>query len=276
MVLITAGGCTLRARGQILHLEPGHLCLSQPGSAIEIDLEQSDELRLAEIRFSVSDRDLKNHLSELPAVVTDHRDCASAAFRALIEEGLERREYYAEMLNLGLGRLLLDILRTRSAARIPERERPQPIPTPRRPFSRAEAHMRAHYAEHITLTALASLENVTPAYFCRVFRQAYGIPPIHYLLRLRIQKARELLSTSSLTVTDIAQRVGFSSVHYFSRYFAKVHGVPPVDFRAGARADPSDVNDLRLDLPGERVGCVAAAPGRPSFRAREGMLAARR
>lgn len=96
--------------------------------------------------------------------------------------------------------------------------------------------MREHYDQPMCLSELADMERVAPAYFCRRFREVYGTPPIHYLLGLRVERARELLATSGLTVTDVAERVGFGSVHYFTRYFAKRLGMPPALYRARCRA----------------------------------------
>jgi len=65
----------------------------------------------------------------------------------------------------------------------------------------------------------------------RVFRKATGQTPIEYLLRLRIQKAMELLRNSSLSITEIALEVGFNDSNYFTRQFRRVLGETPRSFR---------------------------------------------
>jgi AraC-like DNA-binding protein len=67
----------------------------------------------------------------------------------------------------------------------------------------------------------------------RVFREATGVAPIEYLLRLRIQKAMKLLRGTSLSVTEVALRTGFNDSNYFTRQFRKIAGCPPAKYRKG-------------------------------------------
>jgi AraC-like DNA-binding protein/mannose-6-phosphate isomerase-like protein (cupin superfamily) len=65
----------------------------------------------------------------------------------------------------------------------------------------------------------------------RVFRRATGQPPIEYLIRLRIQRAMELLRSTMLPVTEIAMQVGFNDSNYFTRCFRKAAGQSPRQYR---------------------------------------------
>lgn len=68
----------------------------------------------------------------------------------------------------------------------------------------------------------------------RVFRKATGQTPIEYLVRLRIQKAMELLRNSNLSITEIAMEVGFNDSNYFTRQFRRIVGKSPRSFRVAA------------------------------------------
>jgi AraC-like DNA-binding protein len=67
----------------------------------------------------------------------------------------------------------------------------------------------------------------------RVFRKATGQTPIEYLVRLRIQKAMELLRTTDRTITEIAMDVGFNDSNYFARQFRRLTDRSPRAFRLG-------------------------------------------
>jgi len=69
-------------------------------------------------------------------------------------------------------------------------------------------------------------------HFIRLFRQAFKQTPHQYLTRRRIERAKELLSSSRLTVTDVCFEVGFQSLGSFSSLFHKYVGHPPVVYRA--------------------------------------------
>lgn len=69
-------------------------------------------------------------------------------------------------------------------------------------------------------------------HFIRLFRQAFQQTPHQYLTRRRIERAKELLSSSRLTVTDVCFEVGFQSLGSFSSLFHKYVGHPPIAHRA--------------------------------------------
>ena len=63
------------------------------------------------------------------------------------------------------------------------------------------------------------------------FKEHTGLAPNQYLLEVRIRKARELLTNTTLTVTAIAEETGFKSSFYFSRFFKKRAGLSPRQYR---------------------------------------------
>jgi len=72
---------------------------------------------------------------------------------------------------------------------------------------------------------------MSPAYFCRFFKGVTGTTLTEYVLRTRIDRGMEFLSNSSLSVTDIAYKTGFSSHSYFDRVFKRLKGVTPLEYR---------------------------------------------
>jgi len=81
------------------------------------------------------------------------------------------------------------------------------------------------------LENLLSIAHMSRSNLMRVFRKATGQTPIEYLIRLRIQRAMELLRNSTLSVTEIAFEVGFKDSNYFTRQFRRVLGQSPRSFR---------------------------------------------
>lgn len=69
--------------------------------------------------------------------------------------------------------------------------------------------------------------------FRKTFKQLTGQSPHQYLLNLRLEKAKELLASTHLTVNEIAFQTGFDSVFYFSKLFKKKNGVSPLQYRSG-------------------------------------------
>jgi AraC-like DNA-binding protein len=94
-----------------------------------------------------------------------------------------------------------------------------------------KAYLREHLAEQIRIKHLASLVALSPFYFVRTFKAHVGVPPHQYLTRVRIERASELLGETSLTVTQICHRVGFSSLSHFINTFRRHTGLSPLAFR---------------------------------------------
>lgn len=88
-------------------------------------------------------------------------------------------------------------------------------------------YLHAHYAEKFSLTALAESVFLSRNECCRYFKQTMHMTITEYLLEYRLSKAAELLETSGLSVTEIAERTGFCDVSYFIKMFRQKTGMTP-------------------------------------------------
>lgn len=87
-------------------------------------------------------------------------------------------------------------------------------------------------ARNWSLQRLARIAGYSPFHFLRAFRIAFHETPNRYLVRRRLDKARQLLADSDLTVTEICFAVGFQSLGSFSSLFRQVVGWAPSHYRA--------------------------------------------
>lgn len=88
-----------------------------------------------------------------------------------------------------------------------------------------------NYTRHWTLPDILSIAHMSRSTLMRVFRKATGQTPIEYLVRLRLQKAMELLRRTDWTITRIALEVGFNDSNYFTRQFRLANNQSPSQFR---------------------------------------------
>ena len=95
--------------------------------------------------------------------------------------------------------------------------------------------MQARLAEDISLDELAAEARLSAFHFARMFKQSVGVPPLVYLTRLRMEKICELLAMTDLTVTEIAQEVGYSSNQVLARVFMKHQLLNPTEYRRAVR-----------------------------------------
>lgn len=94
------------------------------------------------------------------------------------------------------------------------------------------SHIENNLAHDISLDHLAAIIHVSPQYLCRLFKQSLQMSPVVYLIRLRLQKAKELLlEQDELSVAEIGAKVGFQAASYFCSVFKHHEGMTPLEFR---------------------------------------------
>ncbi|MHB9132388.1 MAG: helix-turn-helix domain-containing protein [Armatimonadota bacterium] len=98
-------------------------------------------------------------------------------------------------------------------------------------LGRVIGYLQQHFAEHLTLDDLATIGCLSRRSLTREFKKAMNCSPIDYLIRLRINHAMELLRDESLSITEVAFRVGFLDSNYFTRQFRAIAGCRPRDLR---------------------------------------------
>jgi len=91
-------------------------------------------------------------------------------------------------------------------------------------------YIEERLAEHIPLATLAQLVCLSPYYFCRAFKQSFGVPPHRYHITRRIERAKMLLAKPAMSVTDIGLTVGFSDTSSFTAAFRKITGTTPTAY----------------------------------------------
>jgi len=107
---------------------------------------------------------------------------------------------------------------------------------------RAKDAMDRDWAQRLDLNAVAAIAGYSPYHFIRLFKQAYGESPGRYLSRRRVERARDLLRSANLTVSEVCAAVGFESLGSFCTRFKQFTGQTPTEFRdAALRGGPAPV-----------------------------------
>lgn len=114
---------------------------------------------------------------------------------------------------------------------------------------RVKNYIDSNYAQDISLDTLSELSHLNKYYLIHTFKKQYGCSPITHLCNVRLQISKELLSTTDLSISAIAQSSGFSSVSYFSQCFQKHYGLPPSAYRKQLKMD-EDERPMICSLPG--------------------------
>lgn len=113
----------------------------------------------------------------------------------------------------------------------------------RQAVDRAIATMHANLGERLTIDDIARSAMFSKFHFSRLFQKVTGMSPGRYLSAMRLEEAKRLLVTTSLTVADISHRVGYNSIGTFSSRFKGNVGVSPTTYRQLGGNVPGATND---------------------------------
>ena len=102
-------------------------------------------------------------------------------------------------------------------------------------LARAQTFIRDHLAASVRVEQIAAAVHMSTFHFARMFKEATGQPPHVYVTVQRVECAKELLRSSSLSLTDVAASVGFQTQSHFTGVFHRYAGVTPRVFRLNSR-----------------------------------------
>jgi len=240
-------------------LASNQCCIIKPGE--RHSLFADDDTRVLEAKFFLS-RSCGLHeklqqvssLDELPA-------SAPMLLLHLVNEAEQKRAHHYEMVELLLEQFLLLLVRHIDNDQ-PPAEHPGDFLTVLKDTAPRDSkhqkvltileYMKDHLDEDISLTQLADRFNYNPTYLCEMFTKTIEMSPMECLTTMRLQRAQEMLVSSSASITRIAMNVGYNSVQHFSRMFKKQTGISPSTYRS----QHSTNREVYLFAEGYSVSCI--------------------
>ncbi|MFI2859146.1 helix-turn-helix domain-containing protein [Paenibacillus sp. JSM ZJ436] len=226
-VLITAGRLHYRLNGEPYTAQKGDLLFIPKGTLREAynaadTLHQkyavffSGTLPGFELPFLIRSR---YHVQSVEPL-----DPFKACFHSMYRCSLDRSEG-SRIMQLGLFIQFLGMLDRRLKA--------PPLPKRKKIFAaHIEDYIAAHYRESIPLAQLARLIGRSPNYTLALFKEATGVTPLDFQIRLRLKAAKDLLENTSMSVSAIADELGYCDSSYFNKAFTRHVGLSPAAFRA--------------------------------------------
>lgn len=97
-------------------------------------------------------------------------------------------------------------------------------------------YMEDHIGEHLTISQICRDNLTGRSQLQKIFRDAHGCGVIDYFSSMKVNAAKELIRNNQLNFTEIADRLGYNSVHYFSRQFKHLTGMTPSEYAVSIRS----------------------------------------
>lgn len=194
---------------------------NRAGGAIVVGLEPKEFTRTIDETIERDRIEVIPHFATPDPLV---HQIGLALKRALENSGNASRLYAETMTNA----LMVHLLQYYSAQQVK-------LPTyegglSKHKLQRIVDYIHAHLDRDLSLKELAAVVQMSAHYFCQLFKQSTGITPHQYVIRCRIERAKELLIQGKLTISDVAKIVGFVDQSHFHRHFKRLVGITPKAF----------------------------------------------
>lgn len=161
--------------------------------------------------------------------ILDHFESVeiSGCLRNILREMEQKNTGYEDVCQAYMEILIIRLMRSTTLA-VPAQT--QSV-SANRQCAAVRRHIDQHFKEALTLEQLAEECHMNKFYLSHTFKREYGISPINYMISRRIEESKYLLAETDLSMTQIAQLLGFSSLSYFSQVFRRTQNTSPMEYR---------------------------------------------
>lgn len=222
---ILTGRCIMTINEHKLPLRKGDCAVVEPGTRHNFMVSGTQACKITQFEFLTLSSDLfvQNEGCLKLTNCVDVLDSIEMLY--FYRKSAAASEYYNQLLDLELKKLFvllnMHLEKAHTIHHICELN----------PLKEILAYLDEHYDRTIDLDRLASEYHISTRYMRKLFTRYIGFSAIDYITMLRLEKAKELLKNSSLSVSEIAIQVGYNSLPYFSAVFKKKIDTTPNSFR---------------------------------------------
>ena len=231
LLYVANGKARFSVNGQTISVPQGHIVIYYPLESQRYSYDLCDSPDIYWLHFTGTDvSDILFNLGLAPQKMfeIDIKHGYAVLFDHIIQELQLKRRHHSELCNAYFYELLI-LMSRRTLEGItdasPHNEQ----------VSAAVKRFHTLFNEPFCLEEYAAQCHISPCWFTRIFHREMGLSPIQYLTDVRLNKAKELLASSSYTIGEIAEMVGYQNQLYFSRLFKSNCGFTPTEYRKQAK-----------------------------------------
>ena len=211
-------------------IQSGDLCLIKPNKVHGFSPESL--VKTLDLKFSVKAGRLRQGLCEAVDVIFEKGSGISGIFEHIRWEGEHTDYLYREICNVFLCQILIHYLRQDRNRAAAANSGLEDSGEPADELVRQTLQfIEKHFAEDLTLGQIANAMRRSDRHIRQHFEESLGISPMRFLLRYRVQRARELIQYSDYGLKKVAELAGFKTIHHFARVFHEITGEAPGAWR---------------------------------------------
>ena len=214
------------ADGQDLLLEQGDITIY---TADQWHMQYADigvAPRFVTISFELSGDDLSSLRNQKIAAPQQ----AVTLLQQMLREMDSNDEFAPDMIIAMLGQVLMLLLRQAKAPAVDKLKTSNNLNSENQIIRRAQQYISDHLRDKLSVPLVAKMVDVSPSYLTALFHKNLQISPAEYIRRLKLQESKQMIRENSMTFTEIAAALQYSTVHHFSRQFKEKFGITPTEY----------------------------------------------
>lgn len=234
LIFVLKGNGVLSTDGTSRCVQENDCLLFDDFSKILVMPDQGASVCLVQIVIKILHAELANELIKCQEKLAVNSRISRSIILKIWDETLLKPPYYEDSVNLSVMNLLLSGIagkQQNNANLPPASDNVYLLHRLDLNLSIMVEYIEKHLSEEITNSSLTALVNMTPKQLDRLFKQYYGCTSLQFVNNMRLSKAKQLLIYSSYNITEIAELVGFKSIHYFSRFFKEKENISPLGYK---------------------------------------------
>ena len=216
--------------GEDLLLEQGDIMIYTPDQWHMQYADMGIAPRFVTISFGLSDGDLERFKGRKIKAPQQ----AVTLLQQMLREQEHPDDHSGDMIISLLNQLLVILLRQMDAP-APKLKTSNGLHSENEIIRRAQQYISTHIREKMTVPSVAEQVEVSPSYLTALFHKHLQISPGEYIRRVKLQESKQMIRENSMTFTEIAAALQYSTVHHFSRQFKEKFGLTPTEYAKSVR-----------------------------------------
>ena len=227
VIHVVLSGCgTLTFAGKVYCLHPGEIFYIPPDKEVSYQADENEPWEYRWVGLVGTKAVSTLNQTTLPKTVcaaAGHADQMADRMKKIYECAIDGSAQSA-LLALGHAYFFLAELLDEFGKQKKEENRSEEY------VQRATEYIQKNYTSDISVEGICRQLHISRSYLYKLFQHCFGQSPSNYVIRLRLEKAKELLSTQQYAVNEVAEHVGFSDHAYFTKRFRMAYGMTPREY----------------------------------------------
>lgn len=241
--IILSGEAHYEINGCPYILKSGQMVLFKPGTSHSVVIPKQHSyydlhIGVSHLIGSLCENVIPSSEGFLIIDFTDHKKNIYELCKTLSYEASHRKQDYRLMLQALTYQLFVLVSRELNTTFSSKTEHTTNLgyPDKHKVVEFIICYINENYMNEISLEMFAKDMYLSQVYISKIFKEETGHAPIHFLIKKRLSKAKELLETQNLPIKIVSSKVGYEDAYHFSKLFKKYYGYPPSEIRAKNKA----------------------------------------